>query len=184
MEAEHDSMSKFLPFSGEPAFLEGCSLTIADHFIHYTIMFSQCYIVIYSVIFMCQPLFSTDIHLPQCTPSILPCFVYSLLQLYLHLHHFCDTCKQNHTCHGHFVGLASRNPTVAFFPIHPRRIGAEFIAATGGHRWEHHGCVWLQKAAGVMDRSPKNNNFWCGKLLEMSGQPLGFEAPYPWRCLL
>ena len=65
MEAENDSMSKFLPFSCEPAFLVGgCSLTIADHYIISTIL--SCLTSV-SVIFMCKPLFSTDIHLRQCT---------------------------------------------------------------------------------------------------------------------
>ena len=56
------------------------------------------------------------------------------------------------------MGLASRNLR-CFFSNPPEAHGAEFIAATGGHRWNTTAHRLTLGSSGVMDRSPKNGNF-------------------------
>ena len=126
------------------------------------------------IYFMCKPLFSTDIHLPQCTRLFIYVYIYKYYSVTT-IDTFASFLWQLSTksyLTWKFCGSSKQESSLFFFPIPPEAHLWPFIAATGGHSLGTTARRLTLESSGVMDRLPKNNNFWCAKLLEMSGQPL------------
>lgn len=139
-----------------------------------------------STIFMCKPLFSTDIHLPQCTRLFIYIYMnkcYSITTIDTFASFLWQLSTKSYLTWT-FCG-SSKQESSLLFSNFTRGASAEFIAARGGHRWEPTAHRLTLECSGCHGQVTENSTgFWCGKLLEMSGHPPGFKTPYPWRCLL